>query len=237
MGGCNCFERKNEEEDEINKADNDVKSKSDSEIENPFYPEEYENVLLTEKKEAEEEITNLESALENDNYNKFNSTTLELINQVRKDPKSYSNKIIDSIQYIIKENGKKVFKKKVKVLLNRGEAAFQDAANALKNMSPMDELTMKQEIVIPLPDNEDEINDNNLLRDKVAKIRENHNINVYFKNMIKNPEIAVLLLIVDDSANAPGKKRNAILNPQFRRIGIDSKFLGKVFISHFSFSK
>ena len=180
MGGCNCLERKKEEENEIKNADDDVKNKSDPEIENPFNPEEYENVLLTEKKEAEEEITNLESE-KNDHYNKFNISTLELINQVRKDPKSYANKIIDSKQYIINENSKKVFKKKVKVLLNRGEAAFQEAADALTNMSPMGELTMKQEIVIPLPENEDEMNDNNLLRDKVAKIRENHNINRFLK--------------------------------------------------------
>ena len=101
----------------------------------------------------------------------------------------------------------------------------------------MNELVMKPEIIIPLPESTEEMNDNNLLRNKVIKIRENHNINVYFKNMIKNPEIAVLLLIVDDSVNSPGKKRNAILNPEFRKIGIDSTFLGNIFISHFSFSK
>ncbi len=55
--------------------------------------------------------------------------------------------------------------------------------------------------------------------------------------MIKNPEIAVLLLIVDDSINNPGAKRNAILNPNFRKIGINSKFIGSTFVSYFSFSK
>ena len=123
------------------------------------------------------------------------------------------------------------------MLLNRGEDAFKVAANILKNTSPMDELILKPQIVIPLPETEDEIHDNKMLRNKVERIRENHNINVYFKNMIKNPEVAVLLLIVDDSANNPGKKRNAILNPEYKKIGLDSKFLGSVFISHFSFSK
>ena len=163
--------------------------------------------------------------------------TLDLINQVRKNPKDYANKVLDNIKYIITENGKKVFKRKVKVLLNTGEPAFRNAANYLNTLSPMEELIMKPEIIIPLPVSEEERDDNNLLKQKVMKIRENYNINVYFKNMIKNPEIAVLLLIVDDSANSPGKKRKAILNPEFRKIGIDSTFLGNSFISHFSFSK
>ena len=241
--GCNCLNKKTVEDNEINNIDDMQGKQSEPEIDNNLDLNEYDNVLLTEKNEKneiEEEITNLESNIQNENEqqsNKFNTKTLNLINQIRKDPPSYSQKILDNIQYIIDENGKKIFKKKVKVLLNRGEDAFKVAANILKNTSPMDELVLKPQIVIPLPETEDEIHDNKMLRNKVERIRENHNINVYFKNMIKNPEVAVLLLIVDDSANNPGKKRNAILNPEYRKIGLDSKFLGSVFISHFSFSK
>lgn len=241
--GCNCLNKKTEDDNEINNIDDEQEKKSEPEIQNNLDLNEYDNVLLTEKNkknEQEEEITNLESNIQNENEqqsNKFNTKTLDLINQIRKDPPSYSQKILDNIQYITNENGKKIFKKKVKVLLNRGEDAFKVAANILKNTSPMDELVLKPQIVIPLPETEDEIHDNKMLRNKVERIRENHNINVYFKNMIKNPEVAVLLLIVDDSANNPGKKRNAILNPEYKKIGLDSKFLGSVFISHFSFSK
>jgi len=241
--GCNCLNKKTEDDNEINNIDDEQEKKSEPEIQNNLDLNEYDNVLLTEKNEKneqEEEITNLESNIQNENEqqsNKFNTKALDLINQIRKDPPSYSQKILDNIQYITNENGKKIFKKKVKVLLNRGEDAFKVAANILKNTSPMDELILKPQIVIPLPETEDEIHDNKMLRNKVERIRENHNINVYFKNMIKNPEVAVLLLIVDDSANNPGKKRNAILNPEYKKIGLDSKFLGSVFISHFSFSK
>ena len=101
----------------------------------------------------------------------------------------------------------------------------------------MNELVMKSEIAIPLPLAEEEINDNTLLINQVNNIRQSHNINVYFKNMIKNPEIAVLLLIVDDSLNNPGAKRNAILNPNFKKMGINSNFVGTTFVSFFSFSK
>ena len=236
-----CFDKKKEEENEINNADEE-KSDSLPEIQNTFNPEEYENVILTEKKDMEEENTNLELKLPNEDIeseepNRFNNTALELINQARKNPKLYAKKILDNIQYIITENGKKIFKRKVKVLLNKGEQAFRIAAHNLNNTKPMNELVMKPEIIIPLPLSEEERDNDQYLKNKVDKIRENHNINVYFKNMIKNPEIAVLLLLVDDSVNSPGKKRKAILNPDFKKIGIDSKFLGNSFISHFSFSK
>ena len=46
--------------------------------------------------------------------NKFNNTTLELINEVRKNPQNYSKKILDNMKYIIKEKGKKILKKKSK---------------------------------------------------------------------------------------------------------------------------
>ena len=101
----------------------------------------------------------------------------------------------------------------------------------------MGDLKIKNEIAIPLPLSKEEINDNALLINQVNIIRQNYNINVYFKNMIKNPEIAVLLLIVDDSVNNPGAKRKAILNPYFKNIGINSNFIGNTFVSFFSFSK
>ena len=243
MGGCNCLEKRTEEDNEIKNTDSKNLNNSEPEIYNTFNQNEYENVLLNEKNnqdDKEEENTNLGSNIINENEqqsNKFNNTTLELINEVRKNPQNYSKKILDNMKYILEENGKKIFKRKVKVLLNRGEEAFKEAASILEKTTPMNELVMKPQIVIPLPENEDEMNDNIMLRNKVNRIREDHNINVYFKNMIKNPEIAVLLLIVDDSSTNPGKKRNAILNPEFKKIGIDSRFIGSLFISHFSFSK
>ena len=243
MGGCNCLEKRTEEDNEIKNTDSKNLNNSEPEIYNTFNQNEYENVLLNEKNnqdDKEEENTNLESNIINENEqqsNKFNNTTLEIINEVRKNPQNYSKKILDNMKYILEENGKKIFKRKVKVLLNRGEEAFKEAASILEKTTPMNELVMKPQIVIPLPENEDEMNDNIMLRNKVNRIREDHNINVYFKNMIKNPEIAVLLLIVDDSINNPGAKRNVILNPNFKKIGINSKFIGSTFVSYFSFSK
>ena len=239
--GCQCLNKK-EKESEINnenEGENDNKI-PDSTIKYEFNPEEYENEVLVVQKQNDDQVTDLESNIIKDDgeiKNKFNYRTLDLINKIRRDPSSYSNTILDNIQYITNENNELIFKKKVKVLLNKGEEAFRNAAEALKQIQPMKDLIMKDEIAIPLPLSEEEINDNNLLFNQVSNIRRKYNINVYFRNLIKNPEIAVLLLIVDDSLNNPGAKRNAILNPLFRKIGINSKFVGTTFVSHFSFSK
>lgn len=240
MGSCNCYEKQEEKGIEINKIETEAHEDSDPEIHNPFNSNEYENIILEEKKDKKEKISDLDLNIyddENEHYDSFSTRTLAIINEIRKDPKSYSKKILDNMQYIIVENGKKIFKRKVKVLLNKGEEAFTNAANELSQLSPMNELVMKPEIIIPLPDSEEQFNNNFLFRNKVNIIRKTYNINIYFKNVIKNPEIAVLLLIVDDTENSPGKKRKAILNPEFKKIGIKSKFISKKFISYFSFSK
>ena len=237
--GCECLNKKQEEE-EINKEEKVDPNKSDPAIVNQFNLNEYENAILVENNVVDDKVTDLDTNFvkeSNETTNRFNSRVLDLINKIRRDPPSYANTILENIQYITNENNKLIFKKKVKVLLNKGEEAFKNAAEDLKKMGPMNDLTMKNEIAIPLPLSQEEIYDDALLINQVNIIRQNYNINVYFKNMIKNPEIAVLLLIVDDSANSPGAKRRAILNPHFRKIGINSKFINTTFISFFSFSK
>ena len=237
--GCECLNKKQEEE-EINKEEKVDPNKSDPAIVNQFNLNEYENAILVENNVVDDKVTDLDTNFvkeSNETTNRFNSRVLDLINKIRRDPPSYANTILENMQYITNENNKLIFKKKVKVLLNKGEEAFRNAAEDLKKMGPMNDLTMKNEIAIPLPLSQEEIYDDALLINQVNIIRQNYNINVYFKNMIKNPEIAVLLLIVDDSVHSPGAKRRAILNPNFRKIGINSKFINTTFVSFFSFSK
>lgn len=44
-------------------------------------------------------------------------------------------------------------------------------------------------------------------------------------------------MIVDDTQQCNFKKRKSILNQNYKYMGIDSKFIGKNFVAHFSFSK
>ena len=215
-----------------------------------------EKNINSEKKEEKEEkgqISDNNDIIEKEirTKNHYNQKVFELINQIRLNPSEYYQTILDNINFIIKEThgvvnketgiveNKEifVFKKKVKVNLYRGEEGFREAAEALKNTSPMEKFIFNKDIVIPLPDKEEDIIDSTFIKNKANEIRLHSNINVYFKEYIKNPEIAVLLMIVDDTEVMSGKKRECLLNPNFKYIGIDSKFIGKNFIAHFSFSK
>ena len=101
----------------------------------------------------------------------------------------------------------------------------------------MNELMIKDEIKLMLPENETELNDNTFVKKQLIEIRKNNNINAFFKDSIKNPEVAILLMIVGDYKDGQNKKRNAILNPEYKYIAINSKFIGNLFIAYYTFSK
>ena len=192
----------------------------------------------------EDEYNENRNEKKRDKYSDYPQRMLLLINKIRKDPVSYADVILESIQDIVEEQDKDdetktriIYKKKVKVALNRGEAAFSEAAEELRNMNSLPPLEFKNDICIPLPEEEDEIKDSSYLREQVKNMRENVNIDVFFKDLIKVPEVSALLMIVDDSGKNPGKKRQAVLNKDFKYIGISSKFIGKNFIAYFAFSK
>ena len=176
-------------------------------------------------------------------YSNYPEKMLELINKIREDPVSYAEIIENSIKNIIEiesqdgENKPKiVYKKKVKVALTRGEPAFREAAEQLRNMSSLPPLEFKNDICVPLPENENDIKDPVYLKEQIKILRENANIDIFFKDLVKIPEVSALLMIVDDSVKNSGRKRQAILNKDFKYIGVTSKFIGKTFIAYFTFS-
>ena len=178
-------------------------------------------------------------------YSDYPEKIVSLINKIRQNPKEYADVIEDSIQNIIEEDNDKdptkpklIYKQKVKVALTKGEPAFREAVQELRNMKPIPPLEFREDMCIPLPDNEEQFKDSNYLRDKVKEIlSKNVHINVFFKEMVKLPHVSVLLMIVDDNGKNSGKKRMAILNENFRYIGVTYRFIGKTFISYFTFSK
>ena len=101
-------------------------------------------------------------------------------------------------------------------------------------MSP---LLYKNELKIPLPNTIEKLRNPKFLRDQVKKLRKNINVDVFFKDLIKIPEVAGLLMIVDDYEKNAGKKRMTLLDKDFKYIGVDSKFIDKTFIAYFAFSK
>ena len=205
-----------------------------------FQGENNENEEQDQNNNEKEKITEEK----NTKYSEYPEKMLSLINKIREDPVSYADVIEDSIQNIYEDQDKDdetktriIYKKKVKVALNRGEKAFREAAEELRNMNSLPPLELKNDICVPLPEEEEEIKDSSYLREQVRILRATTNIDVFFKDLIKVPEVSALLMIVDDSGKNPGKKRQAVLNKDFKYIGISSKFIGKTFIAYFAFSK
>ena len=194
--------------------------------------------------EPEEHEANINNYDPNAKYGDYPEKIVEIINNIREDPVGYADIIEDSIKNIIEEEDKNdpanvrlIFKKKVKVALNRCEAAFREAAEFLRTLSPLPPLEFSHEKCIPLPENEEQLKDTTFLREQVKQIREITEIDVFFKDLIKIPEVSGLLMIVDDTNKNAGKKRMALLNKDLKYVGVTSKFVGKTFIAYFAFSK
>ena len=254
--GCQC-NKKNEEE-ELNKEPQEYKKEeeglNDKEKEENNIQQQQEEIDINQNENidqhnaqnAQEDEDYLEKLNEEKNakYAEYPDKMIEIINKIRENPNAYADFIEDSIKYIIeipdKEDETKtklIFKKKVKVALNRGEVAFHEAAEILRNMEPLPPLEFNGNICIPLPQNEEELKDPNYLKDQVKTLKENNNIDLYFKDLVKLPDVSALLMVVDDNAKNTGRKRNAILNKDFKYIGINSHFVGKTFLAYFAFSK
>ena len=101
----------------------------------------------------------------------------------------------------------------------------------------MPPLQFNGNICNPLPQDEEELRDCNYLKEQVKAMQENNNIDLLFKDLIKLPDVSALLMVVDDSVKNSGRKRQAILNKDFKYIGINSHFVGKTFLAYFAFSK
>lgn len=200
---------------------------------------------------ADKESIPINSSLKNENdldkeqnYKNYSQKMFELINKIRTNPSYFADIIENSIENIWEENSKTndgknkiVYKDRVKVSLNRGEPAFREAVSELREISPISPLEFKNEICIPLPENEEDIKNSDYLKEQVKIIRTNNKIDVFYKDLIKDPDVSALLMIVDDNTKNPGKKRQAVLDDNFKYIGISSGFVGKTFIAYFSFSK
>jgi len=209
-------------------------------------------INITYKKENETLLTNnkitesLNPSINTQVYNteityknEYPQKAISLINKIRSDPLSYSNIVEESIKNIkTNKNNRIIYYDVVKVALHRGKDAFKEAIDKLKSTGPMPPLRYNPKLCIPLPKNEEELEDQNYLKEQVDKIKaRNTNIEIYFKDLIRIPEVAILLMIVDDNSKNSSKKRDTLLNKDFKYIGVNSVFIGKKFVAHFSFSR
>ena len=194
------------------------------------------NYITTEtlkKKEEEEE--------ESQEYLEYPREIVRIINEIRQNPQEYAKIIENSIKNIIietKEDTNKkriIYKDIIKVELNRGEDAFMEASELLQNMLPLPPLEFREDICINLSDLDGHEKDSEYIKEILSK---NGHIKVFFREMVKIPEVSALLMIVDDNKGKnKGKKRKALLNDNLKYIGVTCNFIGKTFMAYFSFSK
>ncbi len=194
--------------------------------------------------------TNLNSN-EDEKSIQYNNRLFILINKIRENPYLYANIIEQSKKNILIkrdimrdektgleiEKTKIIYKEKLKVALCRGEPAFSEAIEILRNTNPLSPLKMNPNIIIPLPELESQTKDSSYLKNLVSEMRKKINIDIYYKDLIKDPNISALLMIVDDNFKNAGKKRDAVLNREYKYIGISSKFYKKSFVAFLAFSK
>ena len=146
-----------------------------------------------------------------------------LINKIRANPSDFISYIEQAEKFIKEKNGRKIFDSSgIKVSLNEGKTMFKDCVQYLKSLQPMDELNFCDDIVLECPTDEKKIKDMNTFKEKVLEKKEKQGILAYFKDSIRIPEISVLLMLVDDSVKNPRKKRETLLNPNYKFIGISA---------------
>ena len=247
--GCKCANRNDEEEKEISKNGLENGNLEEDDYNNNFKKNNIDLLGLNDQQNQNQNEVNEnnnfnEDIIQNEKYANYPDKIVELINNIREDPVGYADTVEQSIQDIVTEEDKEdptikrlIYKKKLKVALTKGEPAFHEAIEYLRSLSPLPPLEFSQEKCIPLPDTEEQLNDHTFLRNQVKALREKTKIDVFFKDLIKIPEISGLLMIVDDTIKNPGKKRKALLSKDLKYIGVNSKFIGKTFIAYFAFSK
>ena len=101
----------------------------------------------------------------------------------------------------------------------------------------MEPLQYNSYITVIPPQNESDIRDKEDLSNKVVEmVNSGININSYWRDIIKDPEISFLLMIVDDNGVKSGMKRRDILNPNMKYIGISSVEINRSFVCYITLS-
>lgn len=180
--------------------------------------------------------------LDDNAYLNYSDDILKIINEIRQNPQKYADILEDYMENIYEqgEEGKNkefIFKKEVKVKLATGEPAFRDAVKTLREIDALAPFNLKKELCVPIPSSKGQIYDKTYLKKQIENIRNTTKVDAFFKEMVKNPKISALLMIVDDNKEYSGNKRNLLLSNQLKNIGISSGFVDGTFVSYFAFSR
>ena len=143
----------------------------------------------------------------------FSQYMFSHINKIRTNPKNYIPKIKSAMNKIcIDKKRRIIYKGRLKVALCKGKEAFEEAISDLNNMEPMEPLVFKKELCVEISEKEKEFISGDYLRNKIKeKIKNGIPVNAFWRDIINESEINLLLMIVDDNAIRRGYKRRDIL--------------------------
>lgn len=213
----------------INQYSNSNNNQYQNQNQNETYNINNNQQLLRQKNQNqdqdEEKQTNLEP------LDEFSKYIFNNINNLREHPSYFIEEIENSKKHISRDkHGRLIYRTKIKVALNRGEPAFDEAIEMLKNTQPMNKLNYSPKLTITAPSNEDDIKNKQFFLDRVKELDESGIfVQSYWRDQVKDPEVCFILMIVDDSGTSAGLKRRDLLNPDTKYIGISSVNIGKSF--------
>ena len=241
----NAKEQKNEQEEHPQIQNSNPEPPKEEKKEEPSTPKEQENKAPNievikednQEKEVPKPIEKVKASKPKYDISKYPKDVFDLINKIREDPPKFAEDVEKAISLIKEENGKLIYSGKLKVALNKGEPLFREVINILKSTPSLAPLTFNENIKIECPLEEEEIKDPKVFQNKIIEKKKQIELHAYFKDAIKDPYISTLLMIVDDSGKNAGKKRESLLNPEFKNIAISAIMVHKAFCAYFTFSK
>ena len=171
----------------------------------------YNTIEILEKEDEEEEDIkedNIDKTMPSDEFSKY---IFDQINLLRENPSSFIELIQNSKSNItIDQKNRLIYKTKVKVALDKGIKAFEEAKLILSNTKPMEKLKFNYNMKLKLPKKE---------------------VNIKSYSYLKNQ-----ILIKADNGKKAGYKRRSILNPEYKYIGISSHTINNKFICYITLS-
>ena len=101
----------------------------------------------------------------------------------------------------------------------------------------MEKLEYNPYITVDLPKSENELKYKNDLTLKVENmLKSGISIKSYWRDVIKDPEISFLMMIVDDNGDKSGMRRKDLLDPNMKYIGISSIDINGNFVCYLTLS-
>ena len=178
---------------------------------------------------------NLDTTMEpSDDFSKY---ILSQINQLRANPQAYISTVENAKNNITTDkHGRLIYNGKIKIALSRGEQAFNEAIEFLKTSKAAENLIFNPYLTVEMPKSENEIKYKNDLRYKVeGLVNKGIMIKSFWRDVIKDPELSFLMMIVDDIGEKSGMRRRDLLDPNMKYIGISSVEINGCFVCYFTF--